>query len=456
MSKFTVLKQSFLQRWSKSSERSRLALKNIILSLGLKGWNIIVSIVMIPMTINYLDPTQYGIWLTISSIVTWAQFFDLGLANGFKNKFAEAKAKGDIQLAREYVSTTYCTLAIITTVIMGVICLLNLGINWSDFLNVSAEYQPILQKVFAILIIIFCMNMVANVFNKLAEADQRPAIASVIGSIGQILSLLSIFILTKVSSGSLIKLATYVSSIPLVTMIVASMILFRFSSYKTYRPSIKLFRPKLIKSILNLGIQFFLIYLCILVVFQLMNIILTREVGPIAVTEYQVAHRYFSVLYMISVIVVTPMWAAFTDAYTREDYGWMKSTIQKLEKFLLLMGVTLVICCLLSPWVFHIWIGDSVHVPILLSVAVAIFIFSQIGTAIFTQVMCGLGHMRIQFLIYLGFAIISFPIMTYCCRWLGAPGIVIVPTLVYLCQTVICRIQVWKVINKKATGIWLK
>ena len=59
------------------------------------------------MTINYLNPTRYGIWLTVSSIIGWIAFFDLGLANGFRNKFAEAKAQGRLELAREYLSTTY-------------------------------------------------------------------------------------------------------------------------------------------------------------------------------------------------------------------------------------------------------------------------------------------------------------------------------------------------------------
>ncbi len=51
--------------------------------------------------------------LQLSSIVGWFSFFDIGLTQGLRNKFAEAKAKGDDELAQVYVSTTYAILAMI-------------------------------------------------------------------------------------------------------------------------------------------------------------------------------------------------------------------------------------------------------------------------------------------------------------------------------------------------------
>lgn len=49
----------------------------------------------------------------MSSIVGWFVFFDVGLTQGLRNRFAEARAKGDEELARNYVSTTYAILGII-------------------------------------------------------------------------------------------------------------------------------------------------------------------------------------------------------------------------------------------------------------------------------------------------------------------------------------------------------
>ena len=87
--------------------------KNIIATFIFKGCSIAISLVLVPITINYINPTQYGIWLTLSSIVGWLAFFDIGFGNGLRNRFAEAIAKGEHELARIYLSTTYAILSII-------------------------------------------------------------------------------------------------------------------------------------------------------------------------------------------------------------------------------------------------------------------------------------------------------------------------------------------------------
>ena len=84
-------------RFSNSSGRSKEAMRNIILSFFAKGISVASSLLIVPLTIHYVNPTQYGIWLTLSSIIGWVAFFDLGLGNGFRNRFAEAKAQGDLE-----------------------------------------------------------------------------------------------------------------------------------------------------------------------------------------------------------------------------------------------------------------------------------------------------------------------------------------------------------------------
>lgn len=439
-----------------ASDRSKLAAKNIALSVVLKFVSILTSFLIVPLTINYIDATQYGIWMTISSIVAWAGFFDLGLSNGFKNKFAEARAKNDDVKAQEYVSTTYILMTAIMTIVLFFFLLGNNFINWPQIINVSEKYRVVLHDVFAVLCLFFCMNMVVNTFAKLLEADQHPSIAALISGIGQLLSLVVIFLLVKISEGNLLNLAIFYSGIPFFTMLAASVLMFTFSHYRQFRPTFSSFRKELIKNIMGIGLKFFAIYLCLIIVFQLMNIVLSREVGPLAVTQYNIASRYFNVAYMFAMIVVTPMWAAFTDAYTKRDFSWMNSTVKKFEKAILFSIGILTLMCTVSPFIYKIWIGDNVQVSLILSAATAVLILSQIAGAVYMSLLNGIGAVSIQFLIYLLFAIVAFPLMTLCCREFGVVGITFVPTAVYFFQAIIGRIQIWKIINKTATGLWLK
>ena len=106
MNLINLLPASIKEKINSKSERSQDVIINIFLSLAMKGATILSSLLIVPLTINYVNPNQYGIWLTLSSIIGWVAFFDLGLGNGFRNKFAEAKAQNNRLLARELLSTT--------------------------------------------------------------------------------------------------------------------------------------------------------------------------------------------------------------------------------------------------------------------------------------------------------------------------------------------------------------
>ena len=133
------------------AERSVLVKKNIVGSLALKLISIIISLQIIPLTINYVNPVQYGIWLTLSSIVAWLSYFDMGFANGFRNCFTEAMALGNIKLARSYVSTTYAILFLLFSLILILVLFANSFMNWSNILNIDEIYKTDLQKVFGLL-----------------------------------------------------------------------------------------------------------------------------------------------------------------------------------------------------------------------------------------------------------------------------------------------------------------
>ena len=108
--KMHLIKLKLYSSFTNGCTRSITVKKNIAGALVLKCISILISLQVVPLTIDYINPTKYGIWLTLSSIIAWLSYFDLGFAHGFRNRFAESKAKGDIKLAKEYISTTYIVL----------------------------------------------------------------------------------------------------------------------------------------------------------------------------------------------------------------------------------------------------------------------------------------------------------------------------------------------------------
>ena len=116
-------------------KRTLLIQKNILFSFIFKGISILVSLVIVPMTLNYLNPTQYGVWLTMSSIMIWINLFDIGLANGLRNKLTEALTNGDKGKARILVSTTFALLTIIISILLFLFVVINKFLDWGKILN---------------------------------------------------------------------------------------------------------------------------------------------------------------------------------------------------------------------------------------------------------------------------------------------------------------------------------
>ena len=68
----------------------------------------------------------------------------------------------------------------------------------------------------------------------------------------------------------------------------------------------------------------------------------------------------------------------------------------------------------------------------------------------------GIGCIKLQMIIYLCSAIISWPLLVASCRLFGLPGIVIMPAFVYLMQALFGKIQLHKYLSHNANGIWGK
>ena len=114
------------------SARTKNIAKHIGWSMFYKIGSIIANFLLVPLTINYLDTENYGIWLTLSSFIGWFSFFDIGLGNGLRNKFAEAKALGNYKDAQAFVSTAYFTIGCISLFLLMVFIAVNPIRDWTQ------------------------------------------------------------------------------------------------------------------------------------------------------------------------------------------------------------------------------------------------------------------------------------------------------------------------------------
>ncbi len=439
-------------------ERSVRAKRNILASFLIKGCSIGISLLLVPMTIDYINSSRYGIWLTLSSIVAWLSFFDIGLTQGLRNKFAEAKAKNDDNIAKVYVSTTYALLGIIFSSLWIVFMISNSYINWSDVLKVESEMQSEISILAIIVVSYFCMSFVLKIITTILLADQKPAKSSLIDLLGQIISLIFIFVLIKTTEGSLIKLGIALCVSPLVVLIAANVLLFN-GPYRKYRPTFSTVKFSYSKSLFNLGFVFFVIQLANIIQFQTANIIIARSFSTEDVTSYNIVYKYFSVLNMIFTIFLTPFWSASTEAFHKNDINWIRNGIKKYNQLNILMVLAGLVMLIFSETVYRLWIGEGkVSIGFTLSLFGFLFFNTSIFGGKYVSFLNGISALRIQFVACLISPFLYIVSAMFFINYLkmGVYALFLASILSNFNTFILAPIQYHMIVNKGKGGIWLR
>lgn len=440
---------------SSNNQRTRTIKKNIIGSLFIKGCSILISLLLVPMTLGYISPELYGIWLTLSSIMLWLNFFDVGFTLGLKNKLAEAIAKGDWNKGKSLVSTTYLMMVLIFIPLWIILEWIVPFINWASFLNVDTIYNEEITKAMHILIACFCLQMIVNILTAVIAAFQKVALSSSFPVWGNFLSLIAIFLLTKFCPPSLVALACTVSVLPILVIIIASFVLYS-SKFKKVAPSIEAINKSYVKELFSLGYKFFLIQVQVVVLFQSTNILISNVSGPNEVTYYNIAYKYLGIAMMIYTIFLSPLWPAFTDAYTKKDYTWMKNIYKKMSTVFLISAAAVIIMILLSPIIYKIWIGERISIPITMTIAVGIYMIVFSWDSLQINMINGIGAVKLQTYVTMLGLIIHIPLSFCLGKYIGAIGVVCSMILINVLYSTVFTIQINKLLNNRAKGIWIK
>lgn len=431
--------------------------QNALYSILIKGISIVSSLLMVPLTLDFLSQELYGIWLTLSSLMWMLSFLDIGFTSGLKNRLAEALAYGDVKKGQSLVSTTYFAMIVIFIPLYLLLIPVIHSVEWASILNVDYRYSNDIKMAMYILAATFCLQMVINVISAVVSAFQKVALSNSFPVIGQVLSLLVMYILVKTCNPSLFLLSTSISVIPLIVMTIASVILFS-GRYNIVAPSFASVKIENVKSLLGLGFNFFLIQVQFVILYQATNFIISTISGPQDVVSYNIAYKYFSVATMFFTILVQPLWPAFTDAKSKNDYVWMNSVYRKMLIVYALLVLGLIAMFLGSHLVYSIWIGDSVLVPISMSILLMVYMIINAFVGLHANIINGIGCVKLQtYVTFIGL-VMHIPLSLLFGNFFGmeSRGVVLSMIVINAIYSITFFVQIRKLLSNKATGIWVK
>lgn len=412
---------------------------------------------IVPLTINFLNTENYGIWLTLSSFISWFSFFDVGLGNGLRNKFAEAKAKGDMTLAKGYVSSAYFTISAVSLGLIILFIVLNFFIDWTKVFNTSPSLQKDLILLMPIVFGFFCLQLVAKLITTIYTADQQHSTQGKVTFLTNAGSLLIVWLLTKTTNSSFLIFGIVYSVFPVLLLIGFNLVGFK-RRYKQFKPERRFWNRDYLKDIFGLGFNFFLIQMAGIILFSTDNIIITQLFGPKKVVPYNISLKYFGIANMVLSLIISPYWSAITDAYVKKDLKWIKKSMNSLFKISIAVILLVLLMVYFSEDVYVIWVGDKVKIPFDLTIYMSIYIVLTISYSPFTFFINGTGKVKLQMYSILITSIINIPLSVYLALNLkmGVSGVIASTILCIIPHVFLVPIQYFKIINEKSKGIWDK
>lgn len=433
--------------------RSRLIVKNVIASFLVKGWAAVVVLLMVPLTLKCLGAYQNGVWLTISSLLIWIDQMDIGLGNGLRNRLAAHVAHGEMAEARMVVSSTVAMLAcIIVPVILFIIPLIWMT-NVYGFLNVAPTIIPELRLALTTAVLLVCTTFVLKFISNVYMGMQLPAVSNLLMALGQTISLSGTW-LAYISGHATFLVVVIINTVsPLMVYILAYPYTF-IRKFPALRPCMKYVNMNSALELGNLGIKFFWLQIAGVIQFMTANLLISNFFSPAMVTPYQIAYRYMSIVMVLFTVVCMPFWNATTDAYERNDIQWIKESNRKMNWMTLCIAILLSLMVAVSPWVYQIWIGDACEVSLGMTVMMALYIFLLILSMRYSYFLSGIGALRLQ--LYMTIMTVIFIPAAYIVSHLKH-DILWFMAVMCICvapSVIVHMIQLHKILDNKATGIW--
>ncbi len=445
-----------LQRLFGSDKRTALMRKNILFSFLIKGWSGLVTLLLVPITLNCLGEYKNGIWLTISSMLIWIDNLDIGLGNGLRNKLATYLAQDDMKKARETVSSTFFMLTLIILPVMVAAIAAVKTFDLYTFLNVDPAVIPNLGDIMAVAILFVSATFIFKFIGNFYLGLQLPAVNNLLVTISHTLQLVGTYAVYVSGSGSLLLIAVVNTAAPLLTYLLAYPVTF-YGRYPQLRPSFGTFNKHAVRSLFTIGVKFFVLQIAGILLFMSSNILISKLFDPSMVTPYQISYRYFSMVMLVFTIISAPYWTATTDAYARDDFEWIQKARRRMDKIVLAIAAILVLMVAVSKPVYALWVGTKVEIPLQLSLLMGIYMFVILASLSYSYYLNGIGALTLQLIMTVGAAVAFIP-LTYLLAHVrpDITSVLIAMIAVNLPGLIINRLQFYKIMKRNATGIWIK
>lgn len=376
-----------------SHRRDRAVRLTVAASFGGKALSVACTLAQVPIALHYLGREAYGLWMTLVGVTLLINFVDFGIGVGMQQAMAHAYGRDDAQGVRQAFFTGAYVLTGIAVLVLAAGVPVALLADWADPLKVhDLELRREAGRALAITVAACAFGIPLNAVARLAAAVQRGWLSAGWIVAGSLTTLAAVIAAAQLHWGFLGFLAV-ATGVPVAQGAGLLLHLGRALRWPFRLPppmSRSDIRPMLRASLLFAPPQTGLALLQ-----AAPTLVIAHVSGAAAVTAYALLMRLFSPVLQAQILILTPVWPAYTEAKVRNDWTW----VRRAHRTALLASAALAVALGLLAWqsapLIHWWVRENDAVPAAaLAWLTASWCALQLAFQPFQYLLVGLGRMR--------------------------------------------------------------
>ncbi len=418
------------------------------MSAAMRPLGMIVSLLYTPLLLSYLGQDEYGIWVTILSVINWINFFDVGIGNGYRNKLTEAITVGDDSAVAALTRTAYSLLAGIVALVFVVGCGFVALFDVNSFFSTSITIKTVLVVSLAFV----CVNFVAALCKPQLFALQKAELVSLMAVVTNGLTLLFVAGLNSFLPRSMVLVAIAVGIAGLLTNLVFSAISWR--ARRGLRPSVGRIDRNSVRSVCFLGIKFFLIQISALILYTTDNLIITGCLGSASVTAYSTTYSAFGAVGSLVVAALAPMWSKVTQSAAEGNYRWIAKLMRASLLAVIPFTIAFVLLAIFFKPIAKVWLGIELDYAVGLIPCMALYYVLYLVGSVLSSIANGLGRTRTQLIIGFAGAAVNIPLSIALCTVCGldVTGVLVATIFAMLASNVAMFIDLTRFLKEQAAS----
>lgn len=379
--------------------------QNVILNYCFKGLSVLLGLLSTKLILGYLGVTLYGLWVTITSVISWLSSGDLGIGNGLRNELAKAYGRGDKNRQDLLIFSAFRSMSKVAGLLFLLSALLFEVFFRTGVLPIEIRLAIYITSAF------FCLNLLLGISQSVAYAYQKSWLTTFVTCLIQVLTITSVMILSGNGIKPNLNLFSVINGLCTTVPNIFLICFLNTKGIKVVHFEKRIFDSSISKSIMNVGIQFFGIQICGVILYSTDNLIINRVLSSDLVTKYELINKIYNTGNSLFSILLISLWSAVTYQIAQKNVSWVKRKIKQLLLLWAIYSIGVVIVSVNFNWIIRIWLGnEAIYYEKNLVILFGLYSSMTAFSAIFVNVLNGIGTIKLQFVLAVIAAVINIPL----------------------------------------------